>query len=81
MKFTLTDYINSALAEAEYDKLEDGSFVGRVPKGERGSSLHSTFFAALFQTSSIPYPISYSKLGSSLQISDISLFILSHTLS
>ena len=32
MKFTLTDYINSALAEAEYDKLEDGSFVGRVPK-------------------------------------------------
>lgn len=32
MKFTLTDYINTALAEAEYDKLEDGSFVGRVPK-------------------------------------------------
>ncbi len=32
MKFTLTDYINSALACAEYDKLEDGSFVGRVPK-------------------------------------------------
>lgn len=32
MKFTLTDYINSALADAEYDKLEDGSFVGRIPK-------------------------------------------------
>jgi predicted RNase H-like HicB family nuclease len=32
MKFTLTDYINSALSRAEYDKLEDGSFVGRVPK-------------------------------------------------
>jgi len=32
MKFTLTDYINSALACAEYDKLEDGSFMGRVPK-------------------------------------------------
>jgi len=32
MKFTLTDYISSALACAEYDKLEDGSFMGRVPK-------------------------------------------------
>lgn len=32
MKFPLTDYINSALAQADYDKLEDGSFVGRIPK-------------------------------------------------
>jgi len=32
MKFTLTDYINSALVCAEYDKLEDSSFVGRIPK-------------------------------------------------
>ena len=32
MELTLTDYINSALSYAEYDKLEDGSFVGRIPK-------------------------------------------------
>ena len=32
MRFTLTDYINSALDGAEYDKLEDGSFTGRIPK-------------------------------------------------
>ena len=32
MEFTLTDYINCALECAEYDKLEDGSFAGRIPK-------------------------------------------------
>jgi len=32
MEFVLTDYINCALGCAEYDKLEDGSFVGRIPK-------------------------------------------------
>lgn len=28
----LTNYIQHALARAEYDKLEDNSFVGRIPK-------------------------------------------------
>ena len=32
MEFILTDYINNAMANAEYDKIEDGSFVGRIPK-------------------------------------------------
>jgi predicted RNase H-like HicB family nuclease len=32
MEFSLTDYIGCALAHAEYDKLEDGSFAGRIPK-------------------------------------------------
>ena len=32
MEFTLTDYINCAMEYAEYDKLEDGSFTGRIPK-------------------------------------------------
>ena len=32
LEFTFTDYINSALENAEYDKLEDGSFVGRIPQ-------------------------------------------------
>jgi predicted RNase H-like HicB family nuclease len=30
-RFILTDYVNQALAEAVYDKLEDGTFAGRVP--------------------------------------------------
>jgi predicted RNase H-like HicB family nuclease len=32
MEFTLTEYINAAMALAEYDKLDDGSFAGRLPK-------------------------------------------------
>jgi predicted RNase H-like HicB family nuclease len=32
MAFALTEYINSAISLAEYDKLEDGSFAGRIPK-------------------------------------------------
>jgi predicted RNase H-like HicB family nuclease len=27
----LTDYLNQAMARAVYDKLEDGSFSGRIP--------------------------------------------------
>lgn len=28
----LIDYINKALSKAQYDKLEDGSFSGRIPE-------------------------------------------------
>jgi predicted RNase H-like HicB family nuclease len=31
MQYILTDYINQAMSQAEYDKLEDDSFVGRIP--------------------------------------------------
>ena len=31
LRSVLTDYIEQALAEATYDKLEDGSFFGRIP--------------------------------------------------
>ena len=31
MRFILTDYIEQALANAVYDKLEDGTFAGRIP--------------------------------------------------
>ncbi len=31
-KLILTGYIESALFHAEYDKLEDGSFCGRIPE-------------------------------------------------
>jgi predicted RNase H-like HicB family nuclease len=27
----LTDYLDAALAEAEYDKLDDGTFAARIP--------------------------------------------------
>lgn len=30
-RFILTDYVGQALSEAVYDKLEDGSYCGRVP--------------------------------------------------
>jgi len=31
VRFILTEYVNLAMAEAVYDKLEDGTFAGRVP--------------------------------------------------
>ncbi len=29
--YILSDYLERALAEAEYDKLEDGTFFGKIP--------------------------------------------------
>ena len=29
--FIISEYINHAMAQAEYDKLEDGTFSGRIP--------------------------------------------------
>ncbi len=31
MRFILSNYIEKALSNAAYDKLEDGSFAGRIP--------------------------------------------------
>ena len=31
VRFVLTEYVNQALAHAVYDKLEDGTFTGRIP--------------------------------------------------
>jgi len=31
LRFILTGYIENALSQAEFDKLEDGSFSGRIP--------------------------------------------------
>ena len=31
VRFILTEYVNHAMAHAIYDKLEDGTFVGRIP--------------------------------------------------
>lgn len=30
-QYVLSDYLDRALAQAEYDKLSDGSFSGRIP--------------------------------------------------
>ena len=30
-RFVLSDYVGEALAQATYEKLEDGSYVGRIP--------------------------------------------------
>lgn len=31
LRFILTGYIEKALSQVEYDKLEDGTFTGRIP--------------------------------------------------
>ena len=31
LRFVLTGYIEEALAQSAYDKLDDGSFSGRIP--------------------------------------------------
>ena len=31
LRYILTGYIESALSQAEYDKLEDGTYAGRIP--------------------------------------------------
>jgi len=31
VQFILTDYVEQALSQAVYDKLEDGTFFGRIP--------------------------------------------------
>ena len=31
IRYILTDYVNQQLAQAVYDKLEDGTFSGRIP--------------------------------------------------
>ncbi|HEV2424621.1 MAG TPA: hypothetical protein VGZ29_07325 [Terriglobia bacterium] len=34
MTFVLSDYVRAALTEAEYDRLDDGSYAGRIPSCE-----------------------------------------------
>lgn len=43
--FIISEYLQCALGQAEYDKLEDGSFSGRIPSCKGviafGSTLHA----------------------------------------
>ena len=32
MSYILSDYINRAMAQAEYEKLEDNTYAGRIPR-------------------------------------------------
>jgi predicted RNase H-like HicB family nuclease len=40
----LIDYINKALSKAEYDKLEDGTFSGRIPQCQGVIAFGNTLF-------------------------------------
>ncbi len=40
----LIDYINKALSKAQYDKLEDGSFSGRIPECPGVIAFSNTLF-------------------------------------
>lgn len=31
IRFVLSNYVEEAMAQAEYDKLDDGTFAGRIP--------------------------------------------------
>lgn len=42
MVYVLSDYIDKAMQQAEYDKLEDGSFVGRIPPCPGVIAFHDT---------------------------------------
>ena len=43
LQFILTGYLESALSKAEYDKLEDGTFSGRVPSCKGVIAFAKTF--------------------------------------
>ena len=40
----LIDYINKAMSKAQYDKLEDGSFTGRIPQCPGVIAFETTLF-------------------------------------
>ncbi len=44
IRYILTDYVNQLMAQAVYDKLEDGTFSGRIPSCKGvvafGATLH-----------------------------------------
>jgi len=42
MVYVLSDYIDKAMQQAEYDKLEDSSFVGRIPACPGVIAFHDT---------------------------------------
>ncbi len=42
MRFVLTDYVEQAMANAVYDKLEDGTFAGLIPLCEGVVAFGST---------------------------------------
>ena len=45
MTFTLSDYIEKAMRCAVYDKLEDGTFAGRIPECKGVIAFESTLRA------------------------------------
>lgn len=41
-QYILSDYIENALTQAEYDKLEDATFFGRIPSCKGAAAFGST---------------------------------------
>lgn len=41
-QYILSEYLNEAMAQAIYDKLEDGSFAGRIPSRKGGIAFGAT---------------------------------------
>ena len=42
MRYVLSEYVEQAMAEATYDKLEDGTFGGRIPSCKGAVAFGST---------------------------------------
>ena len=42
VRFILTEYVNQLMAHAEYDKLEDDTFAGRIPQGKGAVAFGAT---------------------------------------
>ena len=53
VQYVLSDYVEQALAEAAYDKLEDGSFTGHIPSCKGVVSFGSTLRACQEELQSI----------------------------
>ena len=45
IQYILTDYVNQMMAKAVYDKLEDGTFSGRIPSCKGVIAFSSTLRA------------------------------------
>ena len=49
----IIDYINKALSKAEYDKLEDGTFFGKIPQCPGVIAFGKTLFECQIELKSV----------------------------
>ena len=53
-RFVLTNDVDQALVQAVYDKLDDGTFAGRVPAGPDAVAIGTTLLACEDDLRSVP---------------------------